>query len=267
MLSSSARVWAKRAQASTIAGGRLTSITSSDNRQNVELTLGGVFQQTSPTSRFFATVVANDDDGQAEVTAPWEVPEAVPAEGEWEGCRRNFMAPIQISARGSDILTSPYFSKGTAFKNGERDRLRLRGLLPHRIMNIHKQKDRFLKSLRDLESNIRKNLMLEDLHDRNETLYHRILVDHMEEMAPLIYTPTVGQACQEYASRFRRPRGMYFSEEDRGHMAAMVYNWPQKDVHVIVVTDGSRILGLGDLGANGMGIPIGKLSLVCFLSW
>jgi malate dehydrogenase (oxaloacetate-decarboxylating)(NADP+) len=175
------------------------------------------------------------------------------------------MAPIQISTRGSDILTNPYFSKGTAFKNGERDRLRLRGLLPHRIMNIHKQKDRFLKSLRDLDSDIRKNLMLEDLHDRNETLYHRILVDHMEEMAPLIYTPTVGQACQEYASRFRRPRGMYFSEEDRGHMAAMVYNWPQKDVHVIVVTDGSRILGLGDLGANGMGIPIGKLSLVCFI--
>jgi malic enzyme len=88
-------------------------------------------------------------------------------------------------------------------------------------------------------------------------------VDHIEEMAPLIYTPTVGQACKEFASRFRRPRGMYFTENDRGHMASMIYNWPHKDVHVIVVTDGSRILGLGDLGANGMGIPIGKLSLYC----
>jgi malate dehydrogenase (oxaloacetate-decarboxylating)(NADP+) len=204
-----------------------------------------------------------DDEEITSTAVPWEVPEGIPNEGEWDGCSRNFMAPIQISSRGADILTNPLYSKGTAFKNGERDRLRLRGLLPHRIMNVHKQKDRFLKSLRDLDSSIRKNLMLEDLHDRNETLYHRILVDHMEEMAPLIYTPTVGQACQEYASRFRRPRGMYFSEGDRGHMAAMVYNWPQRDVHVIVVTDGSRILGLGDLGANGMGIPIGKLSLVC----
>lgn len=117
--------------------------------------------------------------------------------------------------------------------------------------------------LRATKSDIQKNIQLEDLHDLNETLYHRILVDHIEEMAPLIYTPTVGQACQELSLRFRRPRGMYFSEEDRGQMASMVYNWPQKDVRVIVVTDGSRILGLGDLGANGMGIPIGKLSLYC----
>lgn len=105
--------------------------------------------------------------------------------------------------------------------------------------------------------------MLEDLHDRNETLYHRVLVDHIEEMAPLIYTPTVAQACSEFGNRFRRPRGMYFCEEDRAQMAAMLYNWPHDDVHVIVVTDGSRILGLGDLGANGMGITIGKLSLYC----
>lgn len=120
-----------------------------------------------------------------------------------------------------------------------------------------------MKSLRQVDSMILKNIMLEDLHDRNETLYHRIIIDHIEEVAPLIYTPTVGQACKEFGSRYRRPRGMYFTEEDRGHMAAMVYNWPLPDVHVIVVTDGSRILGLGDLGAQGMGIPIGKLSLYC----
>uniref|UniRef100_A0A7S2P6Y1 Malic enzyme n=1 Tax=Leptocylindrus danicus TaxID=163516 RepID=A0A7S2P6Y1_9STRA len=125
------------------------------------------------------------------------------------------------------------------------------------------QKEKLMNMLRNEDSSIRKNIMLEDVHDRNETLYHRILVDHIEEVAPLIYTPTVGQACKEFGDRYRRPRGMYFTKEDRGHMASMVYNWPSNDVHVICVTDGSRILGLGDLGANGMGIPIGKLSLYC----
>lgn len=184
-------------------------------------------------------------------------------DGEWEGCTRRFLPPIKISARGADILTNPLFTKGTAFKSGERDRLRLRGLLPPRIMNIKKQKERILAAVRSEESDIRKNIILEDLHDRNETLYHQVIIEHIEEMAPLIYTPTVGQACKEFGTRYRRPRGMYFTEEDRGHMAAMVHNWPHDDVHVIVVTDGSRILGLGDLGSNGMGIPIGKLSLYC----
>mmetsp|Transcript_42799 Transcript_42799/g.103532 ORF Transcript_42799/g.103532 Transcript_42799/m.103532 type:complete len:645 (+) Transcript_42799:153-2087(+) len=257
MLSSSARGLATRYR------GKASSSWKRNSQKAAVVTSSSPKSYVVVAQRFFATLPTEQDDVMEDSVVPWEVPEEIPDEGEWAGCRRNFMSPLQISARGSDILTNPLYSKGTAFKNGERDRLRLRGLLPHRIMNIHKQIDRFLKSMRDLDSNIRKNLMLEDLHDRNETLYHRILVDHMEEMAPLIYTPTVGQACQEYGWRFRRPRGMYFSEEDRGHMAAMVYNWPQHDVHVIVVTDGSRILGLGDLGANGMGIPIGKLSLYC----
>ena len=91
------------------------------------------------------------------------------------------------------------------------------------------------------------------LHDRNETLYYRFLLDNIEELAPLVYTPTVGEACRQFGDRWRRPRGMYFCAEDQGHMGAMVYNWAQDDVQVIVVTDGSRILGLGDLGCNGMG--------------
>lgn len=184
-------------------------------------------------------------------------------EGEWAGCSKKFLAPLTISVRGPDILTDPLFNKGTAFKPGERDRLRFRGLLPPRNNNIMQQKEKVMNMLRNEDSSIRKNIMLEDVHDRNETLYHRILVDHIEEVAPLIYTPTVGQACKEFGDRYRRPRGMYFSKEDRGHMASMVYNWPSNDVHVICVTDGSRILGLGDLGASGMGIPIGKLSLYC----
>lgn len=187
--------------------------------------------------------------------------EGLTHDGEWAGCTRRFLPPIKIAVRGADILTNPLFNKGTAFKSGERDRLRVRGLLPPRIVNLELQKERFMKTLREEESMIRKNIMLEDLHDRNETLYHRVIIDHIEEIAPLIYTPTVGQACKEFGSRYRRPRGMYFTEEDRGQMAAMIYNWPLPDVHVVVVTDGSRILGLGDLGAQGMGIPIGKLSL------
>jgi len=183
--------------------------------------------------------------------------------GEWTGCTRKFLAPLSVSQSGSEILNNPLFNKFTAFKSGERDRLHFRGLLPPRRVNMKIQKERVLQEIRAEPSMIRKHIILEDVHDRNETLYHRILVDHMVEMAPIIYTPTVGQACKEFAMRYRRPRGMYFCEEDRGHMAAMVYNWPEKDVHVIVVTDGSRILGLGDLGCNGMGIPIGKLSLYC----
>jgi malate dehydrogenase (oxaloacetate-decarboxylating)(NADP+) len=175
----------------------------------------------------------------------------------------NALMYLNFSIPSTEILNNPLFNKSTAFKGGERDRLRFRGLLPPRRLNMKVQKQRILEEIRAEDSMIRKNMILEEVHDRNETLYHRILVDHIEEMAPIIYTPTVGQACKEFGMRFRRPRGMYFCEEDRGHMAAMVYNWPQKDVHVIVVTDGSRILGLGDLGANGMGIPIGKLSLYC----
>ena len=221
---------------------------------------------TDALSRFLSSAAAPPPPAATETklsTEPPSPPSSDYSEGEWTGCRRDFMAPILIPFRsGAEVLTNPLFNKGTAFKSGERDRLRFRGLLPHKVMNIHKQKERFLLALRDLTSNISKNLMLEDLHDRNETLYHRVLVDHIEEMAPYVYTPTVGQACQEFGTRFRRPRGMYFTEDDRGQMASMVYHWPHKDVHVIVVTDGSRILGLGDLGANGMGIPIGKLSLV-----
>jgi len=208
----------------------------------------------------YSTTQDRDDD---EIEEDGEEHHTYDPDEEGRDCSLRFAAPLRIAARGSDILTNPLFNKGTAFKGGERDRLRFRGLLPPRVANMTDQKGRVLATMRAEESDIKKNIILEDVHDRNETLYHRLLVDHIEEMAPLIYTPTVGQACKEFGTRFRRPRGMYFTMKDRGHMAAMVYNWPHRDVHVIVVTDGSRILGLGDLGANGMGIPIGKLSLYC----
>lgn len=161
------------------------------------------------------------------------------------------------------MLNDPLFNKGTSFPHGERDRIGVRGLLPARRLPMRVQLDRVLHYIRDQPDDMAKNMALRSLHDRNETLFHRVLLDNIEEMAPLVYTPTVGRVCQEFAHRFTRSRGMYFGTEDRGHMSAMMYNWPGRDVHVVVVTDGSRILGLGDLGANGMGIPIGKLALYC----
>lgn len=170
---------------------------------------------------------------------------------------------IRVKATGFHLLSSPAFNKAGAFTLGERDRLGLRGLLPSRKVTMEQQVKRTEAQLAKEDSMIRKNRYLRDLLDTNETLFHRVLLDNIKELAPVVYTPTVGQACLEFGESFRRPRGMYFNHHDVGDMAAMIHNWPSKDVTVIVVTDGSRILGLGDLGANGMGIPIGKLALYC----
>jgi len=173
--------------------------------------------------------------------------------------------PLRTKQKGIDILHDPLWNKGMAFGAEERDRLNLRGLLPPRVKSLDEQISRIMQQIRaegdGTEANIRKNLYLQDLHNRNETLYHRVLVENTTELAPLIYTPTVGHVCQQFGHQFRRSRGMYFSTKDRGLFSTMVHNWPHDDVHVICVTDGSRILGLGDLGAHGMGIPIGKLAL------
>ena len=166
-------------------------------------------------------------------------------------------------SRGINLLHDPLWNKGTAFGISERERFGLRGLLPPRMLDMDDQIARFLAYLDDEKDDIRKAVCLSELHDRNETLFHRVLLDNIEKLAPIVYTPTVGKVCLEFGNRFRRPRGMYFSSADRGNFDAMMYNWPQKDVHVCVVTDGSRILGLGDLGVNGMGIPVGKLALYC----
>ena len=126
-------------------------------------------------------------------------------------------------------------------------------MLPPAVRTIEQQMARVMKHIEKEPVDELKNMYLHDLQNRNETLYFRTLVEHIDVMAPLVYTPTVGTVCQQFGNQFRRSRGMYFSREDRGHMSSMVYNWPHNDVHVIVVTDGSRILGLGDLGVNGMG--------------
>jgi malate dehydrogenase (oxaloacetate-decarboxylating)(NADP+) len=163
--------------------------------------------------------------------------------------------------RGMALLNNPTLNKGTAFTGEERDKLGLRGLLPPQIQTQDDQVLRALGNLRIKESPLEKYIFLTSLQDRNETLFYRVLADNIEEVMPLVYTPTVGMACQRYAKIFRRSRGLYISIEDRGRVAEILRNWPQQNIRVIVVTDGERILGLGDLGTNGMGIPIGKLSL------
>ena len=162
---------------------------------------------------------------------------------------------------GAELLYDPRTNKGTGFTEQERDALQLRGLLPPRVFTLEQQTARIMNNFRRQTSDLDKYIFLGALQDRNETLFYRILLDHIEEMVPIIYTPTVGEACKQFADIFRRSRGLYVSAKDAGRVEELLRNWPERDVAVIVVTDGERILGLGDLGTNGMGIPIGKLAL------
>jgi len=171
------------------------------------------------------------------------------------------MKNIQKDLKGVALLHNPLLNKGTAFSSIERRLLNLEGLLPPHISTQTEQKMKVLSTVRSLESDMAKYIYLMSLQDRNETLFYRLIMDEIEEFLPIIYTPTVGQACQEYGHIFRRPRGMYISYNDKGRIETILRNWPRKEVDIIVVTDGQRILGLGDLGADGMGIPVGKLSL------
>jgi malate dehydrogenase (oxaloacetate-decarboxylating)(NADP+) len=171
-------------------------------------------------------------------------------------------APIPSEfPRGVKLLHDPQRNKGTAFTEPEREALGLRGLLPPRVLTQDLQAQRVIGNLRKKDTDLERYIALAALQDRNEMLYYRVILDNLEELMPIIYTPTVGQACQEFGHIFRRPRGLFVSAYDRGHIRDVLRNWPHKDVRIIVVTDGERILGLGDLGADGMGIPIGKLAL------
>jgi len=162
---------------------------------------------------------------------------------------------------GVELLHNPALNKGQAFTEEERDALGLRGLLPPHVHTQDEQVKRVMENFHKKHDDMEKYVHMIALQDRNETLFYRVVLDYLEEMMPIIYTPTVGQACLEYGHILRRPRGMFISAADRGRVADVLRNWPCQDVRVIVVTDGERILGLGDLGADGMGIPVGKLSL------
>jgi malate dehydrogenase (oxaloacetate-decarboxylating)(NADP+) len=162
---------------------------------------------------------------------------------------------------GIELLHNPILNQGTAFEEEERELLGLCGLLPPRVFSQDMQAKRVLENFRKKPNDLEKYVYLIDLEDRNENLFYRVVMDNIEEMMPIIYTPTVGQACVEYSQIFRRPRGLYISANHKGNIERCLQNWPYEDVRMIVVTDGERILGLGDLGAAGMGIPVGKLSL------
>ncbi|MCX5888515.1 MAG: NAD-dependent malic enzyme [Deltaproteobacteria bacterium] len=162
---------------------------------------------------------------------------------------------------GAALLRDPVLNKDAAFTEAEREQLGLRGLLPARVQTMEEQVMRTVENFRRKPNDIEKYLFLIGLQDRNKTLFYRVVIDYIEEMMPIIYTPTVGQACLEYGHIFRRPRGIFISAKDRGRMPELLRNWPYRDIRIIVVTDGERILGLGDLGADGMGIPVGKLAL------
>jgi malate dehydrogenase (oxaloacetate-decarboxylating)(NADP+) len=162
---------------------------------------------------------------------------------------------------GYGLLHNPRLNKGTAFTEAERRAWGLEGLLPPAVTTMPLQIARRHAEIAALENDLQKYLVLSDLQVRNETLYYAILMSDPATYMPIVYTPTVGEACQRFAHIFRAPRGIYLPISARGRLKELLSNWPEKDVRFIVVTDGERILGLGDLGAGGMGIPIGKLSL------
>ncbi|TWU29669.1 NAD-dependent malic enzyme [Bythopirellula polymerisocia] len=168
---------------------------------------------------------------------------------------------VEVSVTGQELLEQPLLNKGTAFSEKERHELGLMGLLPPDIEDIEQQVSRCYEAFGQQTSNLAKHVYLRNLQDENETLFYRLILDHIAEMLPIIYTPVVGEACQKFSHIYRRPRGLFISYPERDHVDEILANCALPGVEVIVVTDGERILGLGDQGAGGMGIPIGKLSL------
>jgi malate dehydrogenase (oxaloacetate-decarboxylating) len=181
------------------------------------------------------------------------------------GTRREIAAEGMLTMagerRGQAALFDALTTKGTAFSDAERRRYGLLGLLPTAVKSLEEQAEHCWHEFSTRHDDLDKHIYLRALQDRNETLFYRVLRDHIAESLPIVYTPTVGEACQRFSEIYRRPRGLFVSYPDRDRLDEVLENRPQRDVDVIVVTDGQRILGLGDQGIGGMGIPIGKLSL------
>ncbi|GAY51330.1 hypothetical protein CUMW_133370 [Citrus unshiu] len=182
--------------------------------------------------------------------------------GEDRATEDQLVTPWTISvASGYCLLRDPRHNKGLAFTEKERDAHYLRGLLPPAVISQQLQEKKLMNSIRQYEVPLQKYVAMMELEERNERLFYKLLIDNVEELLPVVYTPTVGEACQKYGSIFRRPQGLYISLKEKGKILEVLKNWPERSIQVIVVTDGERILGLGDLGCQGMGIPVGKLAL------
>ncbi|RCV16086.1 hypothetical protein SETIT_3G109300v2 [Setaria italica] len=184
------------------------------------------------------------------------------AYGEDRATEEHLVTPWAFSvASGYTLLRDPRHNKGLAFSEAERNAHYLRGLLPPALASQELQEKKIMHNLRQYTVPLQRYIAMMDLQERNERLFYKLLIDNVEELLPVVYTPTVGEACQKYGSIYRRPQGLYISLKDKGKILEVLKNWPERSIQVIVVTDGERILGLGDLGCQGMGIPVGKLSL------
>ncbi|UJR30138.1 hypothetical protein I4U23_017679 [Adineta vaga] len=184
----------------------------------------------------------------------------------WNHNNGNYTMTTRRFLTGYDVLLDRRANKGTAFSIEERQTYRIHGLLPPTVATPDLQVERFMDNLRQMPDDLSRYISLAALQDRNEKLFYRVAMQHTQEIMPLVYTPTVGLACQKYGLIFSKPKGLFISIHDKGHIYDVLSNWPIMDVRAIVVTDGERILGLGDLGCNGMGIPVGKLSLYTALA-
>ena len=179
----------------------------------------------------------------------------------------NKKRPLYIPYAGPALLETPLLNKGSAFTSEERGHFNLEGLLPQNIETIEEQAERAYRQFMAFGNDMDKHIYLRNIQDTNETLFYRLLHNHLTEMLPIIYTPTVGKACEEFSNIYRRARGLFISYPDMDRIDDMLQNATKQNVKVIVVTDGERILGLGDQGIGGMGIPIGKLSLYTACRW
>ena len=168
---------------------------------------------------------------------------------------------VEVRLRGPQLLNHPMYNRATAFTRDERRDLGLEGLLPDVVSSMEQQARRAYGNIVRKTEPLERFIGLAAIQDRNEHLFYKVLADHLEEFLPIVYTPTVGQACQQYSRIFRRARGLWITPEHKGRMTEVLANATYEDVRLIVVTDNERILGLGDQGAGGMGIPIGKLAL------
>lgn len=189
--------------------------------------------------------------------SPWDRPH--PSAIDFDEGTKAATPWVRTVISGVELLRNPKYNKGMAFTDEERDRLYLRGLLPPCVMPQSVQVERVITNLRALKTPLQKYSFLVGLQERNERLFYQVLVENVDELKPIIYAPTVGQACQKYGLLFRRPRGLFISMADRGRVYSILKNWPERDVKLICLTDGERVLGLGDLGIQGMGIAVSKV--------